>query len=179
MSVGIQVDKALTSVPLFLTIEREGVGGVTGQSPTVALRDATTLNRYLDFADDTFKTSGWTTKYAALDEIERGHYQKAIDPSALPIEPLDVLVAEYHVDDGSDVVGDASDLLIVVQIQESVWFARKAITNRMEEFAGSPGQLILWDDDGVTPLMSWQLRDGTGGAVQLAVGAPAKRSAGV
>ena len=87
-------------------------------------------------------------------------------------------MAEYHVDDGGDVVGDAADLLIVVQIQESVWFARKAITNRMEEYAGNPGTLILWDDDGVTPLMQWQLRDGTGGVVQLAAGAPAKRSAG-
>jgi len=177
MSIGVQVDKATTSLPLFLTVNRAGAGGITGLSPTVAVRDASTLNSYLDFNDGTFKTSGWTTKYAALSEVERGHYQRSLDVSALPVSAFDVLMAEYHVDNGADVVGDASDVLIVVEFEGDLKLVRQSITNRMEEFPGNPGQLVLWDDDGITPLKTWQLRDSTGGGIVATVGSPAKRSA--
>jgi hypothetical protein len=178
MSIGVQVDKAVTSLPLFLTVNRAGAGGITGLSPTVALRDASTLNSYLDFNDGIFKTSGWTTKYAALSEVERGHYQRSLDVSALSVNVFDVLIAEYHVDNGSDVVGDASDLLIITELGGDMKIVRQSITNRMENASGTPGQLVLYDDDGVTPLFTWEIRDEFGGGIIAQTGVPARRGAG-
>ncbi len=59
----------------------------------------------------------------------------------------------------------------------AVWLLRMGLTNRLEESAGSPGLLKLYADDAVTPLKTWQLRDGAGNAVTAATGAPAKRGA--
>jgi len=180
-TIGISINQAQTAVPLFLTVRREGVGGITGLSPTVALRDGSTIDSYLDFNDNTFKTAAWTTKYASMTDVERGHYQRSLDLSALSVSEGDVLIAEYHVDNSGDVVGDSADLLAVVVPPSGVDLAlvRKSITNRMEESAGNPGTLILYDDDGTTPLMTWQLRDESGGGIVATVGTPARRSAGV
>jgi len=179
-TLGISINQAQISAPLLLTVRREGVGGIGGLSPTVALRDGSTTDSYLDFSDDTFKTVGWTTKYASMTEIERGHYQRNLDLSALSVSEGDILVAEYHVDNASDVVGDAADLLAVVVPPSGVDLSlvRKSITNRMEEYPGTPGTLILFDDDNTTPLMTWELRDAAGGGVVATTGTPARRSVG-
>jgi hypothetical protein len=105
-----------TAIPLAATVEREGVGGVTGLTTaqvTVALRNTTTLNSYLDFSDNTFKTVGWVTKYAGLSEVERGHYQRSFNSSLVAVV-VDgtILAAEFHVDNGAGVIGDDLDLLI-------------------------------------------------------------------
>jgi hypothetical protein len=120
----------MTAASLDLTIEKEGIGGVVGLAPTVALRNAATLNSYFDWADSTFKTSGWTTKYAAMTAVERGHYRRALDLSTTPsiIEGM-ALVAEYHVDNGSGIIGDAHDIITVADaaaIAAAVWDAQLA-----------------------------------------------------
>lgn len=102
-----------TVVPLVLTIEQEGVGGVTGKSPTVALRNASTTNSYLDWADNTFKVAGWTTKYASMSEVERGHYQRVFNSSLVAaIADGTVVSVEFHVDDGASVIGDDADVIL-------------------------------------------------------------------
>jgi hypothetical protein len=54
---------------------------------------------------------------------------------------------------------------------------RKALTNRLEAAPGNPGTLILYDDDDVTPLKTWQTADETGAAVLPTPGSPARRTA--
>jgi len=104
-----------TAIPLNLTINQAGAGGVTGKNPIVRIRDASTTNSYLDFSDNTFKIAGWTTQDGALTEVERGHYQRSFDATAVgALAAGDVLALEYHVDDGADVVGDDHDLLHLV-----------------------------------------------------------------
>ena len=160
-------------------MNRSGVGGITGLSPTVALRDGSTLNSYLDFNDNTFKTAGWTTKYASMSEAERGHYQRSLDLSALPVVEHDVLVAEYHVDNGGDVKGDAADLLVVIETVGDLAIVRKSITNRMEQTSGNPGQLVLYDDDDTSILFTWAIRDEFGNGIASATLVPARRAQGV
>lgn len=114
MSEYLIAHKSDAAVPLELTIDQEGVGGVVGQSPTVAVRDAATANSYLDWADLTFKAAGWITKYGGAVEVERGHYRRPLDLSAVPeIVPGMVLAIEFHVDDGGTIIGDDMDHLLV------------------------------------------------------------------
>lgn len=63
----IQADRTDTASPVELQLNKNG--GVVGASPVVAVRDGATMNSWLDFADLTFKTGGWTTRQAALTEV--------------------------------------------------------------------------------------------------------------
>ena len=179
----------MSAASLTLTISKEGVGGVLGLSPTVALRDATTPNSYFDWSDSTFKTFGWGAKYAAMGSVERGHYRRSLDLTAVPaiIDGM-ALSAEYHVDDGGEIIGDAHDIVTVSDAATSAALGavatdaalvRKYHTNRMEETAGNPGKLKLYDDNDVTLLATHDLRDETGGAIAPTVLTPARRAKGV
>jgi hypothetical protein len=167
-----------SAFPLTLVVSRAGIGGVTGLAPTVALRQGAAPDNYLDWNDGLFKSGGWTTKYGVLSEVERGHYQRMLDLDAINVTAGTALVAQFSVDNGGDVRGEAEDVVLVVPASSSdVALLRKALTNRMDETAGSPGQLTLFDDDGFTILMRWELRDAVGGAIVSTVGTPARRSA--
>ena len=177
MSWAATVEKLITAFPLSLNLQREGAGGISGQHPTVRLRQGSTTGSYLDFSDGTFKSAGWGLKDAPMVEVGDGQYQRVLNISMLPVAYNDVLVAEYHVDDGLDVVGSAVDLLIVIEHGADLAFVRKSVTNRLETFPGNPGTLILFDDDGSTVLGRWELRDSAGGGIIATVATPAKRSA--
>lgn len=171
-------DKDDPSVALELVVDKLGSGGVEGLTPTAAVRDASAAYsppRYLDWADLTFKTAAWATKYKPMLDVERGHYTLRLDLAALGRAPGDKLSVEYHVDGGSTIKGDDSDLILVTNVEPQVTLLRKALTNRLEEASGGPGQLVLFDDDGSTPLRTWPLRDEFGGAILPTTGTPARR----
>lgn len=173
--VALTVEKKITAFPLSLNLQREGVGGISGKHPTVRVRQGSTTNSYLDFNSNTFKLAGWGLKDAPMVEVGDGNYQRVMDISNLPVAYNDVLVAEYHVDDGLDVIGSAADLLIVTEYGDDLAFVRKSVTNRLETFPGNPGLLILFDDDNSTVIGRWTLRDSAGGGIIATVATPAKR----
>lgn len=174
-----------TAFPLTLSILKDsasGAQGVTGQLPVVSLRDASSTNRYLDFADNTLKTLGWTQKTKVLTEVGGGYYKTTIDiPAIVPAIPQNSLfVAEYSVNNGSDIVGVGHDVLLMMRTQEDLTLLRRMTKNRFEEYPAtlsSPGTLVLFADDGVTPLLVWEVRDAIGGPVTATTGAPARRTA--
>lgn len=55
--------------------------------------------------------------------------------------------------------------------------ARQYMTNRREVSAAGDGTDTIYDDDGVTPLATHELRDGSGNAITVGPGVPARRSA--
>ena len=94
-------EKQNATAPLVLTLEQEDVGGITGAAPTFAVRDATTLDSYLDFGDFTWKSAGWITKYQALTEVESGDYTYWMNLNAIAAISIgDILSVEYYYDDG-------------------------------------------------------------------------------
>lgn len=173
------VEQTLPSFPLIFTIEEDGVGGVTGVVPTVSVRDASTTDRYFDWIDSTFKTSGWGLRDAPMGEVGRGVYQKS-----LPVSPTAaftigmILVAEYVVT-APNVLGTDVELFQIVRLQRDVSITRKYTTNRLVELSGTPGTIIAYDDDDVTVLYTHQLRDEFGGSVLPALGTPAQRTRGI
>lgn len=109
-------EKSNTQAPFNLTIDLEGIGGITGATPTMAMRDATTLDSYLDWNDLTFKTAGWTAKYLDMDEVERGHYTSIVDLDSISgISVGSILSMEYHLDEGGALLGEDQETLIVVE----------------------------------------------------------------
>ena len=179
MGTTIQVETNATNVPLELTVDKINSGGITGLSPTVAVRTCVTgTPSYLDWNDTTFKTSSWGSKYQIMTEIELGHYQWILNISTLALAAGTQLSAEYYMS-SSGLVGVDADIISVVNVGQNAKFLRQVATNRLEEAAGNPGTLILYDDGGSTPLMTWDLLDSTGGAVTATAGSPARRAAGV
>lgn len=73
MSFSAQAELTDTNVPISLVATKNG-GGVSGLTVVVQIRDASTVDSYLDFDDDTFQTSGWTTKQASLADLGDGFY---------------------------------------------------------------------------------------------------------
>jgi hypothetical protein len=162
------------AVPMVVTLIKDGA--LTGASPTVALRDGATTNSYLDWSDFTFKTSGWTEQFAPLGEIGNGQYQYVLDLTAvLGLTAGRALVAEYAVVDGGS-TWTGHDVFLLIDTGATSALLRKLATNRLEEAPGNPGSITLYDDDGVTSLLVWHLRDASGGAIVSSVGAPARRS---
>lgn len=96
-----------TAVRVGLTMTVNDGGGQTGLTATVRIRDAVTTNSYLDWADLTFKTSGWTTKDGPMTEIGDGHYHKLLDLDAASGAFSGVFAAEYEATDGSITLGSS------------------------------------------------------------------------
>lgn len=146
-------EKEQTEAPFVLTIDQEGVGGLTGLSPTIAFRDATTLNSYLDFDDFTFKTTGIITQYVQLDEVGRGHYTYSLDPSSISgISIGTTLVAEYRLNE-SGLIADTHETALFV---ESITDIPTATTDILGVISGlTPTQAAhlkeLWQIFGLDP----------------------------
>jgi hypothetical protein len=110
-------EKQNTLAPLILTLESEGVGGITGQVPTIAIRRATTIDSYLDFQGYTFKSAGWLEKYEPMTEVESGDYTYFLNLNDInEIVIGDILSIEYYYDDNGVVRRDQETLLVVESI---------------------------------------------------------------
>ncbi len=176
-----QIDKTVAFLPLVLDVNQNGIGGATSQTSTVAIRDASTINFYLDWTTGTFMNAGWVLKDAPMTSIGNGIYQRNLPMAATAGITIGLFfVAEYTTT--GPVVGIAQEVYQVVNaaaVNADITLLRKQITNRIEEAPGAPGSLVLYDDDSVTPILTWQLRDESGGAVLPAVGTPARRTKAV
>lgn len=164
-----QVVSPRQQVPLFLSISRAGTGGIAGLSPTVELRRSSD-GFYLDFDDDTFKASGWTTRKQVLTDLTGGAYQYQIDLSAIGAVNKDVLIAFYEVSGNEAAV--TNDVFNV----EDLELMRQVIENRLEEVPGSPdGTITLYDDNGTDIRKQWTSNDFNGDGTSGAPGSPARR----
>jgi len=173
-----EVDYSDAAYPLELVVNDAGVGGVSGLTCTVAIRQASTTNSYLDWSDATFKTSGWSVKNQPLTDLGTGIYQVALNVASLGFTPaggLPVkLVAEYS-STGSGTSGLAIDTLIVSELRPDAKIARQFNTNKLVAQGGNPGTLVLYEDDGATVQSTQNLEDYAGGAVTNTPGSPAQR----
>jgi hypothetical protein len=174
----IQVETNETALPLDLTVDEFGVGGISGLFPTVAIRLISSASPplYLDWTSMTFMSSGWSVKNQVMNEIGGGFYEVLLNILNLNLPVNTTLSAEYNTQSAT-LPGVTQDTYIVVDVQQEVNFLRKMSTNRLEEASGNPGTLTLYDDDDVTVIETWNLLDETGGPIVPAVGTPAKRSA--
>jgi hypothetical protein len=111
--MSLQAEKSDSAYPLRLTVNGS-TGGVTGLTVVVAVRRG---SDYLDFADGTFKASGWTTRQAAMTEVSAanspGRYERDFDIASSGVVVGDSLNIEYQITDAP--TSDVSETLTVVE----------------------------------------------------------------
>jgi hypothetical protein len=98
-----------TAFPIEAAVS-EG-GGVTGLTITIAMRDSNAPTYYLDFNDNTMKSSGWTNKTKALSEYGGGFYGTTVDVSTILGLSENHLGIEYNISGAS--VGVTTSLLTI------------------------------------------------------------------
>jgi hypothetical protein len=172
----LEADYNDASFPLELTVNNAGVGGVTGLTCTVAVRQAGTTSSYLDWATNTFKTSSWTTKNQPMTDLGTGCYQTALPVSLLgyTLGSEAKLVAEYT-SSGVGAGGFAADTICVSPLRPNAQLARQYQTNKAVALGATVGTLTVYADDGVTALKVHTLADFAAGQVSNVAGTPAQR----
>jgi hypothetical protein len=68
--------------------------------------------------------------------------------------------------------GSAGDAL------SRTWLIEKILRNRLELAEGSTSNWVLYDDDSVTPLLTWNVRDKAGSGILMEAHIPARRNRG-
>lgn len=112
--VGQQMITTLSDTKAPIDLAVDSSGGVAGLSVSASLRDLGDNSSYLDFTDNTFKNSGWTTKTTALSEIGGGFYSATIDLTAITNFPSsNHLVIEYSI--SGSVTAVATGLITISQ----------------------------------------------------------------
>ncbi len=110
----IVAERTETALSLELSVDKNG--GQTGLTAVVAIRDGATTNSWLDFNDGTFKTSGWTTRQAAMTEVSVGNapgvYRATLDLTTVTLPTGPFLVAEFDV--SGTVVGNTIEVITLV-----------------------------------------------------------------
>lgn len=174
MSVQIQARRDSSEVPLTLSVTKDG--GVAGLTVKVAIRDGATDDSYLDFADDTFKTSGHTTREATLTDISGGFYALTggLDVSAITNLPAAtfLLVAEYEVSGAEQ--GVANDVIVLTQTEENIEFLVSTFLHRLRVNIDTQ-KLELFNLAGTAIIQSWPLTTKGGELVSTQFGVQVER----
>lgn len=145
-----------TNVVLELWVYDSGNIGVPGLTPKLAIR-RTADNKFLDFDDNVFKNSAWTTRQVEMTEINSvlspGGYRYSWD-SHLSVVGEGSYAAEYD----SNSPGYGVDTDYVTFALEDVADVRKFLLNkRIIDKTGALPIEKLYDDDGNTVIREWEL----------------------
>ncbi len=171
----ISVYRTDTATPLSLAVDN--MGGVAGLTVVASVRDGGT---YLDFSDNTFKSSGWGQKTTALSDLGAGFYTGALDVNSITNIPntTNNLVIEYTVSGSYSAVAlgvvsfyqsvpSASENATAVwsatpatELLDDISFLSQTLKNKREiKKIGNVWTLFVYADDGVTPILSKPLKD--------------------
>lgn len=119
-------DTTETSLPFSIAVSQGG--GLTGLTVQAAVRDAGSTTSYLDFADLTFKTSGWGQKEISLSEVGQGVYQGSVNIAGITNLPVTDLVVEYYVSGRVSETGISPIIFLQRKIANAVHTDARALT---------------------------------------------------
>jgi hypothetical protein len=153
-----------TTVSVEVKLQDGNGVAVTGQTPTVAIRRPSD-NFFLDFADNTFKASGWTTKNQALTEItgqpEAAGVYRFLWNSALSVTEAVKLALQFTWVDGANTRLFAEDLDLT---EEDL--ADKILVNKMD-YDTATNTLRIYNKAGNSIIKSWVITDKTAAPANL------------
>jgi len=122
------------------------------------------------------------TAFVAVDGVVRASVELHVGGLAAPGDAMDLVA------DAVDSTALAASAVTEVQaglataaaladVASDAEVARKSLDNRQEVSTTGGGQMITYDDDGTTPWRTRTLRDGSGNAITIGAGVPARRGA--
>lgn len=95
----------------------------------------------------------------------------ALDEFGIPMNPVEPTAY-------TQVAIAASSSATLLESTEAV-LIEKLLRNRLELADGGVGNWILYDNDDVTPLLTWDVTDKNGNPIAVPAGVPARRTRGV
>lgn len=162
-----------TAVKLELRLFDVSTGAVTGAAPTVAIRRKSD-NFYLDFNDNTFKASGWTTRTQTLAE-QTGNELAGVYSYTWNTNPEISAHGEYAADfawTDSGVTNYETEDLKFTKLD----LAAKILANKLT-INSVTGVLSVYEDDQTTVAETWPTTDKNGATTVLEGTGPANRGA--
>jgi len=143
---------------------------VTGLSPTTLIKD-------VDTGLDVITS-------AAMSDIGDGFYRydfSTHDPNknyAVTCDSITLSGVERYTYASSGEYGEVLDTIesTVTVVDVRTTLLRKIQTNRLELFDGATDNWVLYDDDAVTPLLTFSVSDKNGDIIVQCPGSPSKRS---
>jgi hypothetical protein len=164
------------------TLITDGAGlPLAGASGVVAYIRRKSDGLTYDWSDGGWKAfASCTTPGGPMAEVDATNY-----PGQYSVE-FDTEATEdvYYVTVDQSPLTTAGNVPQLGEIRAGQWadtveLIRKLLNNRQELAEGSSGNLITYDDDDVTPLLTSSVTGPAGGSVAIPATAPAKRSRGV
>lgn len=138
-------------------------------------------DKWLDFFDNVFKSAGWVMRQQVMVEFDPvlspGTYVFTFDTSYFP-NPDDYVITFQQVPPTvfpQTVLGE----LRIGGVPDDCVLSRKIGQNRLDMSPGAVGNWVLYDDNSVTPLLTYDVSDVTGGPIAPPPGAPARRTRGI
>lgn len=134
-----------------VSLETQIASGQTGATVQVGIRKASTTNSWLDFGDNTFKTSAWASRQTAMAEVSAalapGLYRYSLDlTSLLPtLDGGDRLVAVYDIFNAAPAIQlyDQDEIAIdVTATQLSVDFNSDLIESQRRAHTWQDGERV-------------------------------------
>lgn len=108
IKTGAQMFAKKNDTAFPITVAVDSTGGISGLTVTAAIRNSLDNNSYLDFDDNTFKTSGWVQKTITLTDLGSGFYASQLNLNIITNIPnAGHFIIEYDVN-GSVVAIDSS-----------------------------------------------------------------------
>jgi hypothetical protein len=146
---------------------------VTGLSNVLLTIRRVSDDYWLDFNDNTFKASGWTTRQKVMAELDAtndaGVYYYDFDTSGFPDDTYQMRV-ECVSGDNVPQTGELKTGGYVDNISDI-----KRLLNNKLTIDEVSSKLQLWNDAGDTVLYEWPLTDKDGNAIVLQAGLPSNR----
>lgn len=160
----VVAERTESAAPIELQVDANG--GATGLTVVAAVRDAQTANSWLDFADLTFKTAGWTTRQTSLTEVSAGNAPGAyrltggLDISSITNLPAatDNLIVEYDVS-GTVTLNVNEQIQLVNSFLDSAGDTWEE-TRASHTTAGTFGESVALTSDGLATSAVDEIADG-------------------
>lgn len=174
------------SIPIELEPLRDILGAfVTGFGTSLRLKIRRRSDGFaLDFSDMTFKAiASVTTIYTSMSEVHAvqfaGEYRYDLDLSST-VNPNNNDVYSFRVEQAPATVPLVTNLpqvgtFRVAYAEDEAIFSRKMLKNRQVLSEGSLSNFVLYDDDDVTVIQTWNVKDKSSLGIAIANSVPAIR----
>jgi hypothetical protein len=171
--------KSIEPVEIYAT--DAGGSPIVGMTDLYAAIRRTSDNEWLDFSDNTFKAAGWIQRQQVMTQIDPGlapgFYTFTFNTTYFPTPDIYIISVQELPPTVFTTI--ATSELRIGGVPDDCVSSRKTLLNRQNIDPGSVGNLVIYDDDDVTPWRTANVTGISGEAIAIPAATPSHRSRGV